>query len=414
MFKTIIRGILITILANIATIIAAPNFHDFDDSAKAGENLTIAFLGGSLTWGARSSDPQKTSYRALICQKLKEIYPQAHFTFIDAAIGGTGAQLGAYRLNRDVLAYKPDLVFLDFTLNDGVYKTTPDTLAAHEAIIRRIISEAGCPVIQMFLAAQKMVTDGTTEKMERYKAHKTIADAYNVPCGDAIVLMQKKFKDGKLNLAEVWPPETFDTCHPCDKGYALYAEAAWDAFCKAVNDKITCTVPEKMVNGNTYMNVLRKKLSSIKPLPEGWRVTRPPTNYCAFDFLMTRWLDDMSVASNFIPKSRTETTPSTSAKPLKLKFNGSSVMLFGVSTPHSGKIKVNIDGEEKEYNTCQLGDKNVGRMWISIAEGLDKDKEHTLTITPVLADPEKPQEVCIESICIAGGKPYIKINVGSK
>ena len=100
----------------VACFAAMPSFENFDKRAKAGENLTVAFLGGSLTWGANSTDPQKTSYRALISRKLAETYPKAHFTFIDAAIGGTGSQLGAFRLQRDVLAYKPDLVFLDFTL----------------------------------------------------------------------------------------------------------------------------------------------------------------------------------------------------------------------------------------------------------------------------------------------------------
>lgn len=37
---------------------------------------------------------------------------------MDAAIGGTGSQLGAFRLKRDVSRFHPDLVFLDFTVND--------------------------------------------------------------------------------------------------------------------------------------------------------------------------------------------------------------------------------------------------------------------------------------------------------
>jgi len=47
-------------------------------------------------------------------------YPKAHFTFIDGAIGGTGTDLGIYRLQRDCLAHKPDIVFLDFSANDDV------------------------------------------------------------------------------------------------------------------------------------------------------------------------------------------------------------------------------------------------------------------------------------------------------
>lgn len=409
MKSRILTGVLFIMSICASVNAATPSFADFAKRAEAGERLTVVFFGGSLTWGARSSDPQKTSYRAIIGQQLEEKYPQAHFKFVDAAIGGSGAQLGAYRLDRDVLAAKPDLVFLDYTLNDDAYKTTPDTLAAQEAIIRRVITEANCPVVQMFLAAKSFVTDGTTEKMKRRAAHIEIAKAYNVPCGDAVVLMQEKHKRGEIDLDKIWTPESFDTCHPGDKGYALYAEAAWAAFNQAVAEKIICHAPEKMLNADTYMHVARVKLSSLSPLPAGWRVTAPSTDYCAFDFLMTRWLDDVTIASNFIPKDRTKTVPAAPAAPLKLTFKGSTVLFFGESTPRSGKCKVIIDGKEKEFNTCQLGPNNVGRMWLLIAEELDPASTHTMEIVPIFEAADKPQEICLESICVAGGEAKVQL-----
>ena len=81
----------------------------------------MVFFGASLTWGANATDPQLTSYRARIGQRLKQTYPKAHFTFWDAAIGGTNSQLGVFRLQRDVVRRKPDLVFLDFSANDDIY-----------------------------------------------------------------------------------------------------------------------------------------------------------------------------------------------------------------------------------------------------------------------------------------------------
>lgn len=381
-----------------------PDFAAFDKRARDGARLTVAFFGGSLTWGARSSDPQKTSYRALIGQKLEETYPEARFKFIDAAIGGTGSQLGVFRLQRDVLACKPDLVFLDFTLNDDTYETTPDTLAAYESLVRRIIAEGNCPVVQMFLAAKSMVTDGTTGKMARYHANREIAKAYNTAEGDAITLMQNRWKAGQLDLDQVWPPESFDTCHPYDPGYALYAEAGWDAFRQAVADKRICRVPENMLNGNGYKHWKRVRLSELGQLPPGWKTTFASRDYCAFDFLMSRWLDDVTVASNFVALDRTRTKPSPAAPPLELKFTGSSVLLFGETTGRSCHYRITIDGKEKDYNACQFGE-GVGRMWQVVAEGLDPVKEHTLEIKPLFESPDKPGELRIESICVAGPEP---------
>ncbi|MBN1863853.1 MAG: hypothetical protein JW808_03020, partial [Victivallales bacterium] len=64
-------------------ICGAASFEDFDKRATAGETLTVAFLGGSLTWGAKATDPQKTSYRAIVSRRLQKTYPSAHFHFIE-------------------------------------------------------------------------------------------------------------------------------------------------------------------------------------------------------------------------------------------------------------------------------------------------------------------------------------------
>ncbi len=83
-----------------STLIASPpDFSAFDQRAQAGKRCVLFFLGGSLTWGAQATDPQKTSYRALVSQNSKRP-TQSALWFHDAAIGGTGSQLAAFRLVR--------------------------------------------------------------------------------------------------------------------------------------------------------------------------------------------------------------------------------------------------------------------------------------------------------------------------
>jgi len=100
---------------------AAPDFSQFDQRARAGAKLKVGFFGASLTWGANASDPLKTSYRAHVARKFVSTYPKSHFEFVEGAIGGTGSQLGVFRLERDMLRYRPDIVFLDFSANDDIY-----------------------------------------------------------------------------------------------------------------------------------------------------------------------------------------------------------------------------------------------------------------------------------------------------
>ncbi len=59
-----------------STVISAPlpNFSDFSVKVESGKDVSVVFLGGSLTWGAQATNPQRTSYRALINQKLERIF----------------------------------------------------------------------------------------------------------------------------------------------------------------------------------------------------------------------------------------------------------------------------------------------------------------------------------------------------
>jgi lysophospholipase L1-like esterase len=400
---------------------ATPSFADFDRRAQQGERLNVVFFGASLTWGANASDPQLTSYRAVVAQRLEEAYPKAHFKFWDAAIGGTGSQLGVFRLDHDVLARKPDLVFLDFSANDDIYSSDPEPLASYESIVRRIIVDGHAPVVEVIFPFMWNVAAGSLDGMKRREAHLAIAAAYHVPAGDAIALAIERVKSGATTLQRLWP---VDGVHPGNEGYVLFADAAWSAFQQGVAQKLVSAAPEKMLNAPTYMKNARVRISSLGPLPKGWRVGRPNVVSAFFDMLMSRWLDDEVIASRY-EEAPKEAAGADAKKPrtpqkvesLKVRFSGQMVMLFGESTPTSGKFRARIDGKvierqpDKDKPPTDLFDAGgLGRMLRgntflaqTLATGLDAATEHTLEIEPVFTD-DTDEELRIESICVAGEK----------
>src|SRR5690606_1940057 len=58
------------------------------------------------------------SYPTLFHQKLCERFPTAVIDVCVTAIGGENSVAGARRFEADVLALKPDVVFIDYALND--------------------------------------------------------------------------------------------------------------------------------------------------------------------------------------------------------------------------------------------------------------------------------------------------------
>ena len=395
-----------------SAVAARPSFEDFDARARAGERLNVVFLGASLTWGANASDPLLTSYRGLIAQRLEAAYPAAHFKFWDGAIGGTNSQLGVFRFERDVLRRQPDLVFLDFTANDGIGDPNQETLASYESLVRRIIQDAHAPVVQVVFPFQWDVQRGNTDGFTREAAHHAISDAYHTAIGDAVVLCQERVKSGATTLQKLWP---FDGVHPGDAGYAVFADAAWQALQDAIHAKLVCSAPAKSLYPATYLKNTRVRISSLGALPAGWQAGAPNPVSAYFDMLMSRWLDDEVIAS--VPKGG---RPAVGG--LKVKFSGTMVLLFGESTTKSVKYRALIDGklvEHKsgdgkqtltEFDGGTLANMVKGNCHHAqlIAEGLDAGTEHTLEIQPLFAG-EGEQELRLESICVAGGEARVKL-----
>jgi len=376
----------------------------FVKRAEQGDALTVVFFGGSLTWGANASDPNRTSYRARIMEKLRTQYPHARWRFVDAAIGGTGSTLGVYRLERDVLAYNPDLVFLDFTLNDNAKMTDDAALSAYEAIIRRILNHDSL-VFPVFLASRDYVTLEDVNELKRRTSHLSMFKKYNLSCADVIAAMRADFQSGKLDLDKVWPPELFDMTHPHDFGYSVYAEHVWSAFLNAAAENRKPVLPEQRFSTSTYAHVQRFKLSTLPELPKGWQTGYPEIRSGTFDFLCSRWQDNEVIAANCSRHGFSEFEMNDCAPaPLTVQFYGTTVSIFGEATIWSGPYKIMLDGELlNTYNDlgwAQIFSPSAYLIKV-LAKDLAPDQLHSLTIQPEFSITE-PQMLKLESICVAG------------
>ena len=390
------------------------SFADFDRRARAGERLNVVFFGASLTWGSNATNPMTTSCRARVADMLEAKYPKAHFKFVDGAIGGTGSDLGVFRLQRDCLAHDPDLAFLDFSANDDIYRAGPKELATYESLARRIVTEGKCPLVIVIFPFKWNSRPGTAKAMPGRLAHLRIAQAYQVPVGDAIVHIQNLTAADEAIPERVW---NVDPVHPGDFGYRKFADAAWHGFMTGAEKRMVCRAPEKMLHADTYMTWSRNRLSRLKQLPEGWQVGLVSRTSAWFDGLMSRWLDDVVIARNLKihgdPQTKRDVRTPLLVKPITVNFKAGSVLVFGEETIKSGKYLAFIDGKPvtrmqagKEVTEFDLSSKQMGggrQHYAMLATGLDLNAVHTLEIRPLFAD-DGLQELRLESIGLAGGE----------
>jgi hypothetical protein len=149
------------------------NIGAFFEKCSAGKPVTVAYLGGSIMAGSGASDPNKTSYRAIVTNWLRQQYPRSLITEINATVAGTGSLYGAMRARRDVIAHKPDLVLIDFAANDA---SDPEDAVKKslEGMARQLLGVPQPPEIVLLYT-------GTAKRLARAEWYELIAGYYHLP-----------------------------------------------------------------------------------------------------------------------------------------------------------------------------------------------------------------------------------------
>ncbi|MCR4640951.1 MAG: SGNH/GDSL hydrolase family protein [Lachnospiraceae bacterium] len=180
------------------------------EKAERGEALCIAFLGGSITEGY-SSTAHENCYAARIFSWWEKSFPQSRMRYVNAGIGGTGSDYGAARAERDVLSERPDVVFVDFSVNDAANEFYQE---CYEGLLRKLLGSTGQPAVVLLHFIK--YDDGTTAEAE----HLALGRHYGLPCLSVRSSIYAMIKSGELEAESI----TADGLHPNDKGHGMIAE----------------------------------------------------------------------------------------------------------------------------------------------------------------------------------------------
>lgn len=311
---------------------------DFFAKAQAGGKVTVAYFGGSIT-AAEGWRPQTTVW-------LKQRYPKAEFIEVNAAIGGTGSDLGVYRLGRDVLEHKPDLVFVEFAVNDG--GAAPEQIyRCMEGIVRQIRrADLSTEICFVYTMHEGMLKDLAAGRLPRSaSAMEFIADHYGIP---SILLAHEAAR--RINAGE-WvftspkpeapadpnhglparPAFAGDSCHPfAETGHKLYTEAIIRSF-EAMENAGT-RGPHSLAASFTPDNHEAAKLVplTVAMLDDSWVKLRPQDDPIARNF------------SNRLPAMWRADKPGAT---LSFAFHGRAAAIYDLLGPDGGELEVIVDGK---------------------------------------------------------------------
>jgi lysophospholipase L1-like esterase len=180
--------------------------------AKNGETVTIAYLGGSITEGALAQpQPLKCyAYLSAHCFAEKFMPDAAKLNYINAGVSGTPSLLGITRLEQDVLRHNPDIVFVEFAVNDS---SDLISQGVYESLLRKLLmSETQPAVILLFT----VLSGGYScqEHMSMLGRH------YNLGMISVKDAIWPDIQQGTL----AWSDYSPDYAHPTTEGHAFVAE----------------------------------------------------------------------------------------------------------------------------------------------------------------------------------------------
>lgn len=202
------------------------------EAEKRGK-LKIGFLGGSITQGCNPTLPEN-AYVERVTRWFKERFPNVEVEKINAGVGATGSLIGVHRVERDIIAHKPDLVFVEFAAND-VQGEGVDTSISYESLIRKLrlkLPQAALVEIFMTLETRESAQE---EEMK-------IAEHYKIPYVSYHDEIFSKIDAGEYT----WEDIETDEVHPNDRGHGIVADLIKDLMEAALKEEIDASYKEEV------------------------------------------------------------------------------------------------------------------------------------------------------------------------
>lgn len=335
---------------------------EFFGKLKAGEEVTAAFLGGSITQG--SSAGNDLCYARLTANWLQEQFPDAKVNYVNAGIGATGSYIGVHRCDTDVLSHEPDIVFVDFSVNDTSERTELNK-QAYESLMRKLWYSDSRPAIVTIAMTQD---NGTSFQEE----HGEIVKRYDIP--------MISYKNAILDVIDKgyieWTDISDDNIHPNVPGHALLTDIITN-YLQSVIDELdgisgeTAELPQPAELGDKYLNAKLLTPADTEPEALGAFMVRE----AAFGGFNGSWMLKSSDGQL------------TEADGIEFKFTAKNVgLIYGKTVSNSVKADVYLDGE-----LITTLDTDFSGGWGNYAEfaelaALPEEGEHTLKIVPQSKD----------------------------
>lgn len=336
------------------------------------KELNIAYIGGSVTAGYGSTDWKEKSWPTLVSRWVEKKFG-VKVRFVNAGIGGTSSYLANFRFDTEVAPVDPDLLFIEFAVND-FYEATDyrATRRQSESLLSKAyLLNPDMDIVYVF------TYDLHYENYDypQLRAHRDSADRNGL-----LSIQLSHFIYNRCRKTGENPHDFYiDWVHPNDRGYQIYAEIIEEILEAEIKKcgLVTGMVPHSLatVSDDLLTNAHLVTGESAYDLC-GWTYEEKP--------LCTS--PGMKDHGRLIAEKPGST--------LKFDFTGSDFGLFYGASTNCGKLKIVVDDREQKIvdtylwhtncKECPVFTKlNSGKHTVSITLLEDRNQNSTGTVAEI-------------------------------
>lgn len=288
------------------------------EKAQNGENVKLAYIGGSITEGGRTD----TCYVSRSAKYFADTFGTGNnVSFINAGLSGTSSVVGLMRSQNDILDANPDVIFIEFSVNDHpeeIYKK------GYESLVKKCLSQPNAPAVILIINRAK----GGYSMQEQMAA---IGKNYNLTIISMDNALTNAFNSGLLTTDDYYT----DEYHPHEKGNALISDSIayfYRQALKTVNKSDSYTIPTKTVYGTEYSTGTIVSLSELTNFNAG-SFTQTNSGYATLPYTIKHNAGD----------GNTPITFSTHGKGIFIVYSAKDDTSFG-------NLNVTVNGETSKIS----------------------------------------------------------------
>lgn len=230
------------------------------EKAERGEDVTLAYIGGSITQGAGAIPINSECYAYKSCRNFAKRFGKGdNVHYVKAGVGGTPSELGMLRFERDILRdgkITPDIVVVEFAVNDEGDETKGH---CYESLVRKILMLPNAPAVILLFAVfaddwnlqERLGVVGERYHLPMVSVRDAVSPQFRLKAGEGRVLSKNQF--------------FYDMFHPTNAGHTIMADCLTYCFEKAKEQGGSAgpaweTLPDPVIGGEfEQVRLLDKK-----------------------------------------------------------------------------------------------------------------------------------------------------------